>query len=74
MPFHREIMGLRLKCESDSQSTAGSGKGRHGASVDGYGILYDGKTKTGAAELAATSLIYPVETFEKMLQMLWLYT
>ena len=35
--------GLHLKGEHDSQSTAGSGKGRYSASVDGYGILDDGK-------------------------------
>ena len=68
------MKGLRLKCEHNSQSTARSRKGHNCASVDGYGILDDSKTKTGAAELAATPLIYPVETFKKMFQMLWLYT
>ena len=71
MPFGGE---LRLKCEPDSQSAARSRKGRHGAAVDGYGILDDGKAKAGAAEFAATSLIDSVEAFEKMFQMLWLYS
>ena len=65
---------LLLKGEPDSQSTAGSGKGRYSAAVDGYGILDDGKAETGAAEFSATPLIYSVEAFEKMFQMLWLYT
>jgi hypothetical protein len=42
--------------------------------VDGYGILDDSKAETSAAEFAAASLIYSVEAFENMFQMLGLYS
>ena len=71
---NEEIIGLRLKCEHNGQSAAGSGEGRYGASVDGYGILDDSKAETRAAEFAAASFIYSVEAFENMFQMLGLYS
>ena len=51
----------------------GRGEGRYGAAVDGYGILDDGKAETCAAEFSATPLIYSVEAFENMFQVLGLY-
>ena len=42
--------------------------------MEEHGVFNDGKSQTGAAELARTPFVYPVESLEQTIQMFFGYT